>query len=117
MLTVRTLFSEFKIDNSKEYAIYEESYKANYLGEPLDPNSEEVKAGKCYDYGNIFFVTETKKYIIPCVYCAYDWVAQLLDFIDSKQKDEDVFVDMNSLAQLGDGYKDFDCGQVRVECI
>ena len=117
MLTIRTLFYEFKIDNSKEYAIYEESYKANYLGQPLDPDSQEVETGKYYEYGNIIFFTETKKYSITKVYCAYEWVVELLDFIDSKKNDENIFINMNSLVKLDDDYKEFECGEIYVESI
>lgn len=118
MITIRTLFAQINIDPHKEYVIYEVDYPADKFGRPLPEDSEDVKTGHFYEYGNIIIETERKKYTIPTVYCSYQWVADLIDYINSQKDTENIFVDMFELWELPDGtYREFNCGKILVETI
>ena len=118
MITIRALFSEINISNSEEYAIYKKDYAADRFGNPLPDNSEEVKLGHFYEYGDIIIETVSKRYTLTRIYCAYDWLVALLDQIDAKRNDGDVFIDLNQLIELSDGsFKEFDCSELLVDCL
>ena len=118
MITIRTLFAQINIDQNKEYIIYDVNYPADRFGRPLPEDSEDVKSGNCYDYGNIIIETERKRYTLPTVYSSYEWVADLINYINSHRDKEHIFVDMFELWKLPDGtYREFDCGRIRVETI
>lgn len=118
MITIRTVFSQINIDNKKEYMIYHDSYNADRFGHPLADDSEEVKSGHYYDYGNIYFETAHKRYVIKRISCAYDWVAEILDYINNHKEEENIFIDMSCLNKAPDGhYYDFECGDCYAERI
>ncbi|MBP3448041.1 MAG: hypothetical protein J6K51_03365 [Clostridia bacterium] len=117
MITVRTIFSEISFDQYKEYAIYFESYEADRYGRPLSPDSEEVKNGQYYDFGHIIIETETKKYALKCVYEPYQWVAELLDYIDAHREEEHLLLDMSRLMKSGDDFVEFECSDCCVSKI
>ena len=118
MITIRTLLAQISIDPNKEYAIYDVQYPADQLGHPLPEDSEEVKSLKYYEYGNIVIETERKKYTITSVYCSYNWVANLLDYINAQKNTGDIFVDMFQLCELPDGsFQEFNYGKILVETI
>lgn len=116
MITIRMLFSQISFDPNKEYVIYEEQYPADRFGHPLPEDSEAVKAGKYYEYGNIFIETERKKYTLTAVYSAYEWVSRLIDYINSQKDTDSIFVDMFELWKLPDGdFREFNYGKILVE--
>lgn len=116
MITIRTLFAQINIDPNKEYIIYDEQYPADRFGHPLPEDSQEVKSGEYYEYGDIIIETERKKYTIKSVYSSYEWVAKLIDYINSHKGTDSIFVDMFELWELPDGsYREFECGKVLVE--
>lgn len=118
MITIRTLFAQINIDQNKEYVIYDVNYPADRFGRPLPEDSEDVKSGNCYDYGNIIIETERKRYTLPTVYSSYEWVANLINYINSQRDKDRIFVDMFELWKLPDGtYREFDCGRIKVETI
>lgn len=118
MITIRTFFSEISIDNKKEYAIYDESYEADEYGYPLPRDSEDVKTGNCYSYGHIIIETERKRYTLKKVYSAYEWVADLLDYIDSNRHEENIFINMSELVKSdGNSFREFVCSSCHSELI
>ena len=78
MITIRTLNSEIKFDQNKEYAIHHVSYDS-------------------IDYGDIVVVTEKRRYSIKGVYKPYDWITKILDEVKSKSDEKNVYIDMNEL--------------------
>ncbi len=111
MITIRTLFSQFSFDNKKEYAIYETAYPADKYGRPLDEekDAETIKNGHFYEYGSIIVKTPQAKYELSGIYSAYEWVTELLDYINAHKREENIFVDMNMLIRDSeDGYREFD---------
>ena len=95
----------------EEYIIYHDSYDADRYGRPLASDSEKVKTGHCYDFGNIYFETAHKRYVIKRVCQTFDWVVELLDYIDDHKNEENIYIDMSRLKKCSDdGYLDFECG-------
>lgn len=115
MITIRTYDFEINIDPNKEYAIYDEPYSADKSGNPIPLDSQEVKTGKYYEYGNIIIETERKKYTLTKVYESYHWIGVILDYIDSLKNTENIFIDMRGEPEFGNAFREFDYGELLVE--
>ena len=111
MITIRTHFFQITFDNKKEYAIYHDSYIADAFGQPLPEEcGETYPLEESCVYGNIIIETEIKRYYIKSIPKAYQWVVELLDYINARKDQEDIFVDMDMLMPSGDGeFYEFDC--------
>ena len=110
MITIRGLFFVINIDDNQEYVIYDKSYHADMYGNPLPEDSEEVKKGHFYDFGDIVIETKTKRYTLKKVCDSYQWVWCIIDYIYATRTNEKIFIDMYKLDKIGDDlYREPDC--------
>ena len=102
MITIRGLCFVINIDDNQEYVIYDKSYHADMYGDPLPEDSEEVKKGHYYDFGDIVIETNTKRYTLKKVNDSYHWVRCIIDYIYANRTNEKIFIDMYKLDKIGD---------------
>lgn len=102
MITIRMNFAEISFDNTKEYTIYYQNDNPSY-------ELEE---------GDIIILTQSVKYYMEKVNVAYDWIEQILCYIDLHRNEENIFIDMNKLTEKSDGeFREFEGYLTKVELI
>lgn len=110
MITIRSLFFVINIDDNQEYVIYDKGYPADWMGNPLPKDSEEVKTGRYYNFGDIIIETNTKRYTIKKFRDSYQWVDWIIDYIYANKEKEKIFIDIFELDKMDDGsYREPDC--------
>lgn len=93
MLIIRSTFFQIVIPDNEPYAIYSIDYYVDKDGTILT----ETDRSDVYEYGDIIIQTPSTKYIMKKVYSAYDYAAQIIDYIEEHRNDDQIFIDMYKL--------------------
>lgn len=95
MIIIKSLFFQITIPSDEEYAIFSNDYYIDCEGNVFDkPALDKLDV---YEYGDIIIQTARVIYIIKRIYSAYDYVANIIHYIDEHINDSIIKIDMSEL--------------------
>lgn len=94
MLIIQDYSFQIAIPSNEAYAIYSNDYYADKEGNIL---TEIDSLSNVYEYGDIIIQTSSTKYILKKVYTAYDYVSEIIRYIEKHRDDDVIFIDLYEL--------------------
>ena len=99
MIIIKSIFAAVVIPENTPVAIYFNEYPADRDGNRLADDDPLVKKLKYYEYGDMIFETENRRYIFKKIYTVYALAANIAEKLTEYSTGETLVVDLDELAE------------------
>lgn len=100
---------------SSEFVLHHDEYPADEKGQIIDENDPRINTGEYYEYGNLYVVTDKKKYVYKKVFSPFEFAVEIINYICEHVNEPNIVIDLDNLIKIReDLYLDFN-GELSVE--